>query len=153
MQMPKNADVVGEIGAGGSLDVLLKLHRLSVDTLRGFQKMVEQAEVEFRPTAELFSTLHGRHVARLDAMLRKMGAQPDEDGSFMGAVNVAVVSLRAVFDAIDMEVMDRVRSGEENVIVAFDLAIETSLPLGYREALSQMKTELTDLLDKTRKLG
>jgi uncharacterized protein (TIGR02284 family) len=153
MQMQKDADLPGGIGASESFDVLSKLHKLSVDTRRGFEKMVEKAEVEFRPTAELFSTLHGRHVARLDTMLRDMGGLPDEHGSFMGSVNVAVVSLRAVFDAIDMEVMDSVRSGEENVLAAFDRAIAASLPLGARETLTQMKAEVTELLDQTRKLG
>jgi uncharacterized protein (TIGR02284 family) len=153
MPMLNDADNTGGFGASDSLEALILLHMLSVDTRRGFEKMVEKAEVEFRPTAERFNALHDRHVVRLDNMVREMGGLPDEDGSFMGAVNTAVVSLRAVFDAVDNEVMDRVRSGEENVLAAFDRAIAASLPQGHREALTQMKAELTGLLDETRHLG
>jgi uncharacterized protein (TIGR02284 family) len=143
----------GGFGAADSLEALIELHALSVDTLRGFEKMVEKAEVDFRPIADRFSALHTRHVARLDNMVREMGGLPDEDGSFMGTVNEAVVTLRAIFDAIDSGVMDRVRSGEENVLAAFDRAIGTSLPEGHHSALTQMKEELTGLLDETRQLG
>lgn len=153
MTLPDNAHNPGHFGAVDSLDALAQLHTLSVDTERGFDKMVKKAEPDFLPIAERFRALHGRHIARLDAMVREMGGLPDTDGSFMGTVNVAVVSLRAVFDAIDAEVMDQVRSGEANVMTAFDRAIAASLPQGHRDALTAMKTELTKLLDDTRKLG
>ena len=153
MQMPHGASNAGDFGASDSLEALSKLHTLSVDTQRGFQKMVEKAEPEFLATAERFSALHGRHVARLDTMMREMGGLPDADGSFMGSVNVAVVTIRSVLDAIDMAVMDRVRSGEENVLADFDRAIAASLPQGHHAALVQMKTELTDLLHETRSMG
>jgi uncharacterized protein (TIGR02284 family) len=153
MPMLNDADNPSGLGAIDSLEPLTVLHTLSVDTRRGFEKMVEKAEVEFQLTAERFSALHGRHVARLDNMVREMGGLPDEDGSFMGTVNTAVVALRAVFDAVDHEVMDRVRSGEQNVLAAFDRAIAASLPQGHREALSQMRAELISLLDETRHLG
>ena len=153
MQMPDIANNPGGFGASDSLNTLAQLHILSIDTRRGFEKMVKKADIDFQPTAERFSALHGRHVARLDAMVREMGGVPDSDGSFMGTVNTVVVSLRSVFDAIDMDVMDWVRSGEENVLTAFDHAIAASLPQGHREALIEMKTELTRLLHETRQLG
>lgn len=140
-------------GASDSLEALIELHTLSVDTRRGFDKMVEKADADFRPIADRFSALHDRHVARLDMMVREMGGLPDADGSFMGAINSAVVTLRAVFDSIDSGVMAQVRSGEENVIAAFDRTIAASLPQGHTEALIQMKGELTAILDETRKLG
>lgn len=153
MSVLNDADNPGGFGAIDSLEALSALHRLSVDTRRGFEKMVEKAEVDFQPTAERFNALHGRHVARLNNLVREMGGLPDTDGSFMGTVNSAVVALRAVFDAIDTDVMDRVRSGEDSVLAGFDRAIAASLPQGHREALIQMKAELTGLLNETRHLG
>ena len=147
MPMPNNSINQTGPGACDSLEALTLLHTLSVDTRRGFEKMVEKADADFQSTAERFSALHGRHVARLDTMVREMGGLPDADGSFMGTVNVAVVALRAVFDVIDTDVMDRVRSGEDNVLVAFDDAIAASLPQGHRQALTEMKAELTGLLN------
>lgn len=141
------------IGASDSLDVLINLHTLSVDTHRGFQKMVEKSDLDFRPIAERFSALHGRHNMRLHNMVREMGALPDQNGSMMGTVNQAVITLRAVFDTIDSDVMDRVRSGEATVFSAFDRAIASNLPKGHRDALIQMKDELATLLHDTRRLG
>lgn len=153
MQLIDKANTPDSTAAAKSLDALIDLHTSSVDTLHGFQKMAEKAEPSFAPTAELFCALHGRHVARLDNMVREMGAVPDADGSFMGLVNKTVVTLRAAFDAIDSDVMDQVRSGEQNVINAFDHAIAASLPQGHLTALEQMKTELTSLLHETRHIG
>ncbi len=144
---------LGGLSATDGLDAVSQLHRLSVDTERGFTKMVEKAEPAFQDTATRFRDLHSHHLGRLNGMVRDMGGQPDVDGSLMGTVNVAVVSLRAVFDSIDFDVMDQVRSGEDNVVTAFDRAIGASLPQGHRDALMDMKNELITLLDETGKLG
>jgi uncharacterized protein (TIGR02284 family) len=153
MLQHKKPENIGSIAARDSLDTLLALQTLSVDTLHGFRKMVEKAEPHFRPIAERFAALHDQHVAKMDKMVREAGGIPDDDGSFMGRVNTAVVTLRAVFDDIDTGVMDQVRSGEKNLIATFDDAIASPLPLGQREALTQMKVELVQLLDETRDLG
>lgn len=153
MTMLDHPDNSGAIGVTDSLEALIKLQTLSVDTRLGFQKMVEKSDPGFRPIAERFSALHGRHVMRLHNMVREMGGLPDQNGSFMGTVNRAVITLRAVFDRIDADVMDQVRSGEDAVFSAFDRAIAASLPKGHRDALIQMKDELTVLLHETRRLG
>lgn len=153
MTVLDHPDTSGAIGVTDSLEALIKLHTLSVDTRLGFQKMVEKSELAFRPIAERFSALHDRHVMRLHNMVREMGALPDQNGSFMGTVNQAVITLRAVFDKVDSDVMDRVRSDENAVFSAFDRAIGASLPKGHRDALIQMKAELTALLHETRRLG
>lgn len=153
MTMLDQPDNSGAIGVTDSLEALLKLQILSEDTRLGFEKMVEKSEIEFRPIAEQFSALHGRHGVRLHNMVREMGGLPDQDGSFMGTVNQAVITLRAMFDTIDTDVMAQVRRGEENVFAAFDRAIAASLPQGHSDALIQMKAELTALLDETRRLG
>lgn len=142
-----------DLGASESLGALIALHTLTVDTQRGFAKMVEKAQADFRPTADRFSALHGRHVGRLANMVREMGGLPNADGSFMGTVNSAAVSLRAVFDAIDTGAMDQIRSGEQHVLAAFDHALNISLPQSHHEALTQMNGELKQLLEETRHLG
>ena len=132
--------------ADESLDALIDLHTLSVDTRRGFEKMVEKAEPSFRPVADRFLAVHTRHVARLDQMVREMGAVPDAGGSFMGTVNRAVVTMRSVFDVIDADTMSQIRSGEDYVVAAFDRALAASLPQGHIAALTEMRGEVTSLL-------
>lgn len=153
MAILEDLDTRAVLGVSESLGALIALHTLTVDTQRGFTKMVEKAHADFRPVADRFSALHGRHIGRLANMVREMGGQPDADGSFMGTINSTVVSLRAVFGTIDIGVMDQIRSGEQNLLAAFALALRVSLPKGHHEALAQMQGELTQLLHETRHLG
>ena len=139
--------------ASKSLDALIDLHSYSLDTLRDMQKMAEKTEPAFRPMVEQFCALHSRHAASLDAMAREMGGLPDADGSYMGTINRAIVSLRAVFDTIDASVMDNVRSGEARVLAAFDHALQIDPAQQHLQALIKMRAELSSLLDTTRHLG
>lgn len=129
------------------------LQRRTVDVLAGYVSMADKAEPSFRPVVERFRALHDRHNAALTAMLIRMGQEPDTDGTFMGAVNRAVVSLRALFDDIDEDVMDAIRDGENHVLTAFDDAIASDgLTIPDRQDLRAMRDELTMLLQDTRHL-
>ncbi len=136
----------GNDAVGESLDALIDLHKQSINTLLGFEKMAEKAEPSFHDVVQRFVALHSRQTSRLDQMVREMGAVPDTDGSFMGTVNRAVVTMRAIFDEIDADTMKQIRSGEEFVLAAFDRAIAASLPQDHDRALNQMKGELVSLL-------
>ncbi|MGR3507595.1 MAG: DUF2383 domain-containing protein [Paracoccaceae bacterium] len=134
-------------------DAITELHTRTVDALRGYEKMVEKAEPEFRATAQKFRDLHDSHASALSRILIAMGAQVDADGSFMGTVNQAVVSLRAFFDEIDEDVMDNIRSGEDHVLKAFDGALASgAMPQDHETSLLAMREELLALLTATRHL-
>lgn len=134
---------------------LIALYDRSVDSAKGFAKMVEKAEPEFRDTAERFHALHLRHIQALAPLLAARGTVVDGDGTLMGTVNQAVVAFRAFFDDIDEDVMDQVRSGEDWVLKMFDeaLAQEFSADAGTVAQLRDMRAELVDLLAETRHLG
>ena len=137
--------------APDAADALLTLQRRTVDALAGYVTMVDKAEPAFRPVAERFRALHDRHNAALTATLIRHGIEPDADGSFMGTVNKAVVSLRALFDEIDEDVMDSIRDGENHVLQAFEDAITSSgMPPADVTELRDMRDELTVLLQDTR---
>ena len=128
--------------APDAADALLALQRRTADALAGYVTMVDKAEPEFRPVAERYRAIHDRH-----------GVEPDADGSFMGTVNKAVVSLRALFDDIDADVMDSIRNGENYVLEAFDDAIGAAgMPPADVTLLRDMRDELVVLLQDTRHL-
>ncbi len=141
---PRAADMLDQ----DHLEALIDLHTRSIDTLRGFETMVEKAVPAFRTIAEKFRALHARHVTRLATMVREMGGRPDSDGSFMGTVNRTVVTLRATFDTIDHQVIHQIHSGEAHVLAAFDRALGTRLPQRQIDALSWMRVELAGLLER-----
>lgn len=155
MRTPPEAEAAGDapFAAPDATDALRRLQTRTADALAGYVKMVEKAEPEFRPVAERFLGLHDRHNAALSAMLIRHGDEPDADGSFMGTVNKAVVSMRALFDEIDEDVMDNIRDSEEHVLTALDDALAvTVMPPSDLTELRDMRDELTALLQETRHL-
>ncbi|MFN7222987.1 MAG: DUF2383 domain-containing protein [Paracoccaceae bacterium] len=145
---------IPDVGAApDAAEALLTLQRRTADALAGYVTMVDKAEPGFRPLVERFRALHDRHNTALSAMLIRHGHEPDADGSFMGNVNKAVVSLRALFDEIDEDVMDSIRDGENHVLTAFEDVLATSgLPAADGIEVRDMRDELTLLLQDTRHL-
>jgi hypothetical protein len=134
-------------------DALITLYDRTVDSMRGFAKMVEKAEPSFLDTAEKFRSLHARHAGDLARLLSERGVETEADGTIMGTVNEAVITFRAFFDDIDEDMMDQVRSGERWVLSAFDDAIAELGPEGASASLREMHAELTELLADTQHLG
>jgi hypothetical protein len=139
----------------GKADIasLVALHHRTVDALAGYATMVEKAEPEFKAIAEAFRALHAEQGTRLARMLAGLGHDVSPDGTLMGAVNVAVVSMRAAFDAIDADVMDAIRSGETYVLRAFEEAISANPDPAIRAPLQEMSDALGALLDRTQTVG
>jgi hypothetical protein len=131
-------------------DALVTLHLRTVDALKGYVKMVEKAEPEFRPVAKVFHDLHERHAAALAGMLATMGVTVDADGSLMGTINETIVSMRAFFDEIDEDVLSSIRNGEDHVLDAFDEVLKAELSVEDAAAVSAMRDELVELLDDVR---
>lgn len=134
-------------------DALQHLYDRITDALEGFRVMADKAEPSFRPVVERFVTLHQTQGAAVAAMLVARGAGDDLDGTLMGTVNRAVVSVRALFTGIDADVLESIRSGEEHVLAAFDRAIGGVVKPADATALSAMRDDLVALLDDTRDLA
>lgn len=130
-----------------TLDRLANAHTRTIDALAGFEKMVEEAEPEFRAVAEDFRELHARHADTFAAILTAGGRAPDEDGSFMSSINVLVVSARAFFDRIDADVMKQIRNGEAHVLEAYRAAEQGSSSHELEKEVGTMRRELEALLD------
>ncbi len=134
-------------------ELLVALHRRTVDDIAGFAAMVDRAEPDFRAVAQRFHDLHRRHAAELALILRERGVEPDADGSFMATVNKVVVGVRSLLDDIDGDVMHQVRSGEEWTLDAFDRAVAAMKDDPAEARLHEMRAELAELLAKTSDLG
>lgn len=134
-------------------EALVALRDRALDAEKGFATMVGKAEPSFRSVAESFRSLHDQHASIIGQLLIDRGLQPDSEGSFMGNVNQAVVTLRAFFDDIDEDVMKQVRDGEKNVLAAFDTALAAPLFGPEAGTVRRLRDELSDLLRRTRELG
>ena len=147
------ADTADPVEARPVPEALIALYNRTVDSAKGYARMVEKAEPSFRDTAERFRSLHSRQAGDLARTLADMGIEADAEGTLMGTINQAVVTFRAFFDDIDEEVMDQIRSGEDWVLKAFDAAIAEETVPSRAASLRKMQGELTQLLADTSHLG
>lgn len=134
-------------------EALIALYNRTVNSTKGYAKMVEKAEPSFRDTAEQFRALHARQAGDMVRLLAGMGIEADADGTLMGTLNQAVVTFRAFFDDIDEDVMDQIRSGEDWVLKAFEAALEEETHPTRAAALRDMQAELKALLADTSHLA
>jgi hypothetical protein len=134
-------------------EALMALYDRTVDSVKGFATMVDKAEPAFRDTAERFRALHARHADTLARLLADAGVETKAGGTVMGTFNQAVVTFRAFFDDLDEDVMDQVRSGEDWVLKAFDVAILEQAGAGAADELRSMQAELAALVAETLHLG
>ncbi len=139
--------------ASSNTDALIALQDRTLDTLKGFAKMVALADPAFHDIAERFRALHARHADTLARVLADLGIGAEADGTLMGTVNETVITFRAFFDTIDEDVMDQVRSGEDWVLKSFDAAIAAQDDAGLTARLREMRGELVGLLAETSDLG
>lgn len=130
-------------------EALAELHTRLIDTIAGYDKVLEKAEPEFKPVAAEFRALHIRHAAAVAEMLASDGHDPEQDGSVFGTVNRAVVELRSWFDAISHNILDALANGETHVLEAFDEAIGACVSCPERQRiLAEQRAELALLLDR-----
>ena len=127
---------------------LQDLHTRLVDTVAGYDKLVEKSEPEFVGIAEEFRDLHRTQAERVLAMLHGLGGEPDAEGSMMGTVNRAVVEVRSWFDDIGHTVIDALVDGEKRVLEDFKTAKAASPSVERRGMLDQMCGEITMLLHR-----
>ena len=129
-------------------ELLVEVHTRIVDTISGFEKMVEKAEPEFRPVAENFLEMHRKHEAELAAHLASIGHEPQQDGSIFATVNRAVVAVRSWFEDVSDNIMDRVAQGERHLIEAYDAARAASQSIEANAILTRQSAEIDALMAK-----
>ncbi|WP_224816294.1 DUF2383 domain-containing protein [Hasllibacter sp. MH4015] len=135
------------------IDAIQKALTRTCDALAGYDKMVEEAEAEVLPILRKIHEIHRVHAGQLASLINGMGGTPDTDGSVMTTVNKTVISLRALFDEIDDDALERAIDGEEYVTDAFHDAM-AEVPEGPdRQALADMLAELEAVLDEARAIA
>lgn len=101
------------------LDLIAEVHTRVLDTIAGFEKVVEKAQPEFRPVADAFLAMHVRHEADLARMLKAAHRDPAADGSVFGSVNRAAVEIKSWFEAVTDKIMDQIKSAEKHILASY----------------------------------
>ena len=144
---PPEAMKAGPDPEVGPVQALVELHTRLLDTIEGFDSILDKAEPEFRPVAADFRALHIRQSQTVARMLRAMGHDPDQDGSIFGAVNSAAVAARSWYEKISTNIMDALVQGEKHVLEAYNGAIEKAASPDRERVLRADRAALVALLD------
>lgn len=128
------------------LDRLAEIHTRVLDTINGFEKLIDKAEPDFIPVAKAFHDMHTRHERDLAEYLLKAGRDPEQDGSFFGSVNKAVIEMRSWFSDIDHNVMDQVKEGEKHVLEAYQEARDSAQTVEANSMLMRHTEEIDRLM-------
>ena len=126
------------------IDTLTSLHTALVDSRNGYEEALKDAEGKgLTPLFRDMIALRSRDAAELSRLLTALGAQADNEGSFMSAVHRTVISIRSVFSELDESILPGLIDGEERILGYYDEAIGTVLP-GSEEnaALMAQRTSL-----------
>ena len=127
---------------------LRDLHTRLVDTLAGYDKVVEKAEPEFVAVATEFRSLHQAQSDRVLTMLLGLRGDPGSEGSMLGTVNRAAVEMRSWFDDIGHNVIDALVDGEKRLLEDFRAASAASPNVERHGMLDQMCGEIITLLQR-----
>lgn len=125
----------------------------TIDAISGYDKMLPEAEADVAPILKKLRETHHEHTGQLAAIITGLGGEPETEGSVMGTVNKAVVSLRAMFDEIDDDALEQAVNGEKWITDAFGEAAQ-ELPEGHhRDEVVAMRQELEALLTEARAIA
>lgn len=128
------------------LDRIAEVHTRVLDTVQGFEKLIEKAEPGFLPIARTFLDLHTTHARELALYLSSKGRDPHDDGSFFGTVNKAMIEMRSWFSDIDHNVMDQIKEGEKHVLDAYQQAREGAQTVEANAMLMRHADEINTLM-------
>ena len=113
------------IGQSDDLSTLKTLTSTLNDSINGYRESAERVESpEFRQMFTDFAQRRELAAAELKAEVRRLGGDPDEDGSTLGGLHQAWLDLKAAITGRDdKEIINEVERGEDYLKEKFETAL------------------------------
>lgn len=113
------------IGKNDDLATLKTLTSTLNDSVNGYREAAEDVKSdEFRQLFTQFADQRSRVSADLQAEVRRLGGEPDQDGSSMGGLHQAWLDLKAaVTGHDDKAIINEVERGEDYLKEKFETAL------------------------------
>ena len=115
------------IGQSDDLATLKTLTSTLNDSVNGYRQAAEDVESsEFRDLFTQFADQRSRASADLQAEVRRLGGEPDQDGSTMGSIHQSWLDLKAAITGRDDKaVLNEVERGEDYLKEKFEAALSS----------------------------
>lgn len=127
---------------------IAEVHTRVLDTIAGFDKLVEKAKPDFQPMAEAFLSMHKAHERVLADYLLRQGHDVSDDGSLFGTVNRGIIEARSWFENVDDAMIDRVVSGEKHVLEAYEDARAVGQSIAANAFLTRQMEDINLMLNR-----
>jgi uncharacterized protein (TIGR02284 family) len=113
------------IGKTDDLTILKTLTSTLNDSINGYRDSAEHVESqEFREMFNDFASRREQAAMELKAEVRRLGGEPDEDGSTMGSLHQTWVDLKsAITGRDDKAIINEVERGEDYLKEKFETAL------------------------------
>ena len=113
------------IGKSDDLTTLKTLTSTLNDSINGYRESAEKVESqEFREMFNDFAKQREQASTELKAEVRRLGGDPDEDGSALGSLHQAWVDLKAAITGRDDKaIINEVERGEDYLKEKFETAL------------------------------
>jgi uncharacterized protein (TIGR02284 family) len=114
------------IGQNDNLAILKTLTSTLNDSVKGYRDAAEHVESdEFRQLFNQFADNRTQASADLQAEVRRLGGEPDEDGSTLGSLHQTWLDLKsAITGRDDKAILNEVERGEDYLKEKFEAALE-----------------------------
>ena len=113
------------IGKSDDLTILKTLTSTLNDSVNGYRDAAEHVEsTEFKELFTQFADQRSRVSADLAAEVRRLGGEPDQDGSTMGGLHQTWLDLKAAITGRDDKaILNEVERGEDYLKEKFEAAL------------------------------
>lgn len=130
------------------LDELSAMHVRHVDASSGFKAAVEKADEAMVPVLRELMSMHDAFARELGDLLRAHDRAPNSDGSWMGYVHEAVVTVRNWITGLDRDIIPGLLNGERMLLDRYDDLREMAHPGGDDMAvLTRQRNRLNQAID------
>ena len=132
-------------------DALKSLHTTLIDAEKGYVTAIADAqEPQMKAIFERLAALHAHAHGDVHAILRGLGEQPDENGSFMALVHKTVISVRSAVAGLDRSALPSFIDGEQRIVSAYDEAIAAAPGADYVRTLESDRRALLGAIDEMK---
>jgi len=123
---------------------LKSLHTDAIDAGNGYEEALKDAEGH--GLTSLFHdmiALHGKHADELLSLIRSLGENASDEGSFMSNVHRTIITIRSLFGGLNESILPGLIDGEKRNVSHYDDALnEQTLPESANALLLRQRDEL-----------
>jgi uncharacterized protein (TIGR02284 family) len=129
-------------------DALSTLHTTLVDSRNGYEEALKDAGKSGLVTLfEEMVALRQQASVELEPLLLRLGATPDDNGSFMSTVHRTIISFQSMLTDLDESVLPGFIDGEKRILGYYDETIAKAPDID-REVLVRQRADLSDRIEE-----